>query len=633
MIIYSADIQDFLKSCEDPMRLVTEIKGNLLDKFGIRVRDNEERSWMMSLPRVANLIKSSDKDFRKVLCEFNIPTSKQRIDFIILGKDKNGKPSAWVIELKQWSDVTEKSWNEFRVGQYTDSHPSFQASDYEFRLKEELGMNEKVNIKSSAYLFNLKNSESILFSDSYKEALEKARLYYSKDEHEMADDIESHTIIKDGAEAFEHFKDSKWSPTKKFIDLVEEDFDSIKLVGTQQIVYSKIEHFIKQWDKKDKMAFLISGNPGSGKTVVAFKLALLFIKHLQLNIQLMIPGQEVRAAFIHGMRDHKLSTIISGAQVRRNVDAAIIDEGHKAIARDTGIVNYRRNLAKLKFAIILIDDDQVINRKGITKSEVKRIAEEQGFNTYDYNIEETFRNGGERALIDWIDYVFYHRETTNGDFAYEQTKYVNKNQNYKLFAYKDDKSFVETYFDYHSKSVSRITSLWHQEFYEGPANEDGSVPRTVPIGSYQFAWNPNAEWKDKISPEDWSTYSKAIKNYANDRKQFLTGKPDKWWVAYFNHLQGYEFENIFVYIPNIFTYKNGEIIFHRDRLGKEVKGSQTWASNSKTPDENGRVTYELNKGYFLNRIKVMLTRGTKSTHVFAEDPALNKYIYDSIEQD
>lgn len=634
MIIYEANIKEFINSCKEPYKLATEIKGSLKDKFGISVAENEIRSWMASLPSVASLISSSDKDFRKVLCEFNIPTSKQRIDFVILGKDENNKPSAWVIELKQWSDVSEKSWNEFRVGRYTDTHPSFQADDYAFRLKHEMGMEDKVNVKSSAYLFNLKDKDSILFSDSYKAALDASRLYYFNDKEDMASDIEKHTVIKDGSEAFELFKEAKWAPTKKFMDLVGEDFDSINLVGTQKVVYEKIINFIKQWDKQEKMAFLISGNPGSGKTVVAFKIALKLIKSLEMNVQLMIPGQEVREAFKFQVRDKKLSTIISGSNMRSTFDAAIIDEAHKAIGRDTGKVNYENNFSKLKFAIILIDDDQVINRKGVTKEEVKQIAESQGFITYDYNIEETFRNGGERALMDWIDFVFYKRETVNGDFVYTQEKYVNKSQNFKLYGYLNDDDFVSAYYKTKRESIStRMASLWHEQFYIGPADENGMPVKTVSVGKHKFAWNPNEEWKNKQSPKDKETYNSFVKKYSADRKAFLEGKPHEDWIAYFNHVQGYEFENIFVYIPKVFTYENGEIIFHRERLAKEVMTSQTWSKNSKSKELAGRDPYTLNKKYFLNRVKVMLTRGTKSTHVFAEDSALNKYIYDSIKQD
>ncbi len=630
MIIYDAYINEFIKASKDPRVLVAEINSNLIKKFGIRVAENEQRSWANSLPRVAKLLKESKEDYRRVLVEFNIPTSKKRIDFIILGKNKNGIPSAWLLELKQWSNVKEEEWNSFRVGRYIDTHPSEQANDYKFRLEHEMGMKGKVDIKSAAYLHNLEDKNSPLLKGEYNEILKKAKLYSSLNEEELSRAIEYQTIIKSSKEAFEYFKSAKWMPTKRFKELVKEDFNSLTLVGSQKVIYEKIEKFVKRWDKKEKMTFLISGDPGSGKTIIAFKLMHLFVSELGMKMQMMLPGQEVRKAFKDDLSSKALSQNISGASIWNGYDAVVIDEAHKAIGRDTGNVNYSRNYDKINFAIVLIDNDQVINRKGITKEEVKEIAIEHGHSVREYNIHENFRNSGERSLLDWIDHTLYNRKTISGDIEYEQTMYVNKNQEYKLRGYKTAKEFTDSYFNVRSnKKSTRITSLWTSGYYIGPADKNGLPKATLKIGDIGFPWNPNEEWAKTVKTnnlEDFITYSKEIKRYSADRKLFLTGDPHPSFIAYFNHIQGYEFENIFVYIPNVFTYKDGEIIFHRDRLAKEVLTSQTWSPTSKSKGLKGRDPYKLNKGYFLNRVKVMLTRGTKSTHVFAEDEALNKYL-------
>lgn len=632
MIIYEATVPKFIEIAKNPIDLAIEIKANLLNKFGILVAENEVRSWMMSLPRVAALLSKEEKDMRRVLVEFNIPTSKQRVDFIILGEKKDGTPSAWLLELKQWSDITEVNWNEFRVGKYTDTHPSDQAEKYKFRLDHEMGLIDKLDLKTAAYLHNLETHKSPLFNEEYKKMLEAAALYSSLDEKELANNIDEHTIVRDGGKAFELLKEANWKPSKVFKEIVNEEFKNTHLVGSQQTIYEKIEKFVKTKNKEQKITFIISGDPGSGKTIVAFKLMMLLVKELEMRIQLMIPGQEVRDAFRYELRKKMLSQYISGSTMWKGYEAAIIDEAHKAVGRDTGLTNYKRFYETLNFAIIFIDDDQVINRKGIGKDQVKKIAEAAGHTVHQYNIEENFRNAGERALLDWIDHIFYGRKTINREYEYSQIKYLNDSFVYKVRGYKTDADFVNAYYSYKKKSDSvRMTSLWHEQFYNGPANSEGDIPKTVPIGNYKFAWNPNQEWFDKISPEDKKTYSKELKTFVLNRRNFLIGKPKPEYIAYFNHIQGYEFKDIFVYIPKVFTYENGEIIFHRDRLAKEVKTSQTWSPSSQAHGLEGMDPQVLNKRYFLNRIKVMLTRGTESTHVYAEDEALNKLIFDSID--
>ena len=635
MIIYDSSVKDFIKNSKSPLQLAAIIRKNLLEKFGIKVAENEQRSWTRSLPKIADLLIQSKNDHRKVLIEFNIPCSKKRVDFIILGKNKDNKPSAWIVELKQWSQVTEVQWNEFRVSKYIDAHPSFQAKDYQEIINEQMGLRKLVDVKASAYLHNMKNKNNALFKGEYQDILNKAYLYIQNEQKKLKNSIKFHTIIKNGNKAFSYFKDMKWMPTKKFQDVVKEDFENIKLIGSQELIYQKIKKFIKNKKHSDKLTFLISGDPGSGKTIIAFKLLNLLVLELKMNIQMMLPGQELRAAFKKQLYSKALSNNISGSTIWKDFDAAIIDEGHKAIAINKGLINYQRNYEKLKFAIIFIDDDQVINRKGVTKQEVKEIAQKNDHKVYEYNVEENFRNNGERQLLDWIDTNFYNRKITFGDVEYQQENYVNKNQNYKLYSYKNAKDFTDSYFKVRKENTStRIVSFWSQSFYIGPADKNGFPKPTLFIGKEGFIWNPNEEWKKTLNDnnvEYFKNYNKEVKRFANNRDLFLTSNPHERFIAYFNHIQGYEFKNIFVYIPKVFTYENQEIIFHRNRLAKEVRISQTWSLNSTSKGLKNQDPYLLNKKYFLNRLKVMLTRGTSSTHVFAEDKNLNDYINKKID--
>ena len=135
----------------------------------------------------------------------------------------------------------------------------------------------------------------------------------------------------------------------------------------------------------------------------------------------------------------------------------------------------------------------------------------------------------------------------------------------------------------------------------------------------------------KNNSEYVNTYNKEVLKLAKDRKLFLLGEPNSRFIAYYNHVQGFEFENIFVYIPNILTFEEGKIIFHRERVPENVRALQLFSepiSNSKYL--RGRDPYELNKRFFLNRVKVLMTRGTEATHIYAEDDALNEYICSKI---
>ena len=640
MIIYQATVNEFKKDVEDN-NIEAIISNNLYTKFGIKVGNSEKRSWTNSLPHVLNLLTINKNDYRVVLCEFNIPTSKKRIDFIVLGQNKVNKPSAWIIELKQWSSVTQEEINMFKVGRYMDSHPSYQAQDYKYRLNHKMGLVDLVDIQASAFLHNLHDKESVLFNDEYTEILSQIALFSHWDKSKLSLLVNNHTMHGSGTAAKEFFKSANWRPSVQFLELVKNNFDDLTLVGSQKIIYEQIEEFVRTSEtSKQKLTFLISGDPGSGKTVMAFKLLNLITLHFSLKMQMMVPGQEVREAFKHKLINHVLSSKICGSNMHLGYDSVIIDEAHKAVGRDYGNINYQNNYKQLEFAIIFIDDDQVINKKGITKDEVKRIAISNGHKVHEYNIEENFRALGERTLLDWIDYVFYNRSTISGEFEYKQVKYNNNYQKYKLYGYGSPKKFTDSYFNTRQlHKNTRIVSLWHEGYYIGEADINGLPKATFTIGDEPFIWNPNTEWANQVSKNNksfLSTYNNHVKKYMNDRKLFLTGKPNVRFIAYFNHIQGYEFDNIFVYIPNVFTYENNIILFHRDRLASEVRSSQTWAPNSGSPKLKNKTQnqiYEINKRFFINRIKVMLTRGVYSTHIYAEDSNLNNYINSKIISD
>ena len=45
MIIYDSSVKDFIKNSKSPLQLAAIIRKNLLEKFGIKVAENEQRFW------------------------------------------------------------------------------------------------------------------------------------------------------------------------------------------------------------------------------------------------------------------------------------------------------------------------------------------------------------------------------------------------------------------------------------------------------------------------------------------------------------------------------------------------------------------------------------------------------------
>ena len=93
--------------------------------------------------------------------------------------------------------------------------------------------------------------------------------------------------------------------------------------------------------------------------------------------------------------------------------------------------------------------------------EVKEIALKNDHKVFEYNIEENFRSCGEKAFLDWIDYIFYNRETKIENGVQEQYQYNNNFQKYQLYGYKTPEEFSANYLKYrkNKNQITRITSL------------------------------------------------------------------------------------------------------------------------------------------------------------------------------
>ena len=134
MIVYNGTIHSFQN---DVISGSIAIRiDELFGKLGIRKEQKAEyRSWMNSLPRMANILSDRNIDENlKVAIEFQIPQTSLRVDFMIAGRNEECD-NIIVIELKQWAKCIvsnkENVVTSFTGGANRDvNHPANQAYGY-----------------------------------------------------------------------------------------------------------------------------------------------------------------------------------------------------------------------------------------------------------------------------------------------------------------------------------------------------------------------------------------------------------------------------------------------------------------------------------------------------------------------
>jgi len=82
------------------------LTSNFKQIFDSLPSESEVNSWKNSLMVLASVLKSNIKLHNLyIFLEYKMPSCSRRADVMLFGLDKNQKPTALVIELKQWSNI------------------------------------------------------------------------------------------------------------------------------------------------------------------------------------------------------------------------------------------------------------------------------------------------------------------------------------------------------------------------------------------------------------------------------------------------------------------------------------------------------------------------------------------------
>ncbi len=627
MVIYENNINGFIEQCKPSKQdlLISSIKTNMRHKLGRGVSPSEERSWKTTLIKVSRFFETlKNKDDQYILLEFKVPTTQKRIDVILVGSDGK-RNSLLIIELKGWSESFESEiTNALKINAsygYAVGHPNREASEYKYLLTQQFSdiNTEFENLDAISLLpnYELIKNDPIL-NKQFQDMLNEIRLYTKSDSNELVgflNEMFNHGIPRSKVDFLNKLE---YKPTLGFQQHLEQQFRNIRLSASQWLAYSTIiteidNHLSKPNNKK---LITISGMPGSGKTIIAFKVMAYIYTQKKMTAKLQLPGPEFRSAIKQLKKDNTFNNMIGGAFSKGEHQVQIIDEAHKAYGQGTSKQFYSELFAKQNFVIALIDDKQVVNKKGFTKQEVIKKAQNNNFDIVDIELQEQFRNGGDSLYIDWLNNWIFNEKN-------QQLKYRNNTYSFEVLPEKDfNDKYLNMYNDFNVRMSSFWTQKWNAEF-----DNEGQPKRLIKIGNSNYIWNPNNYWVKSFikSHPDENIPKWFIKNVVD--KNFNSEKKGPEYIAYFNTIQGSEFDFIFVHIPKLFYLNhNNELDVDLKQLDYTDMKTQVWMTKGQPSKEKE----DLNKLYLKNRLLVNLTRGKKGTYIYCEDEKLGEWINNKI---
>ena len=587
--------------------LVEKLSAQMLFQMGNSPSPAEKRSWENSLVEISELLIQCELGEVVLLVEYQLPYSSKRVDVLALGSDpKTGQPTIIAIELKQWTNASliEGALDTLKIDSYGNTpilHPAVQVSRYCEYLNDfnRYVSDDNTNLFGIAYLHN--------WIDANNPALDLIQptshgmLFTANQKNRLKEFLIARISSKFSEQITDDFLNSKVAPTKQLMQLAADEVknrEQFRLLDEQQIAYSMVMKALRDAETSNtKTAVIITGGPGTGKSVIA--LSLLGELSRRGKTTLHATGSKAfrnslrKVAGARAPQIQKLFSYFNSfmSAERNSLDVIICDEAHRI--RETSANRYTKadlrtgtpqlhellNVARVP--VFLLDSNQVV-RKGETGTPeyIEVEARNLGLNVIRVDLDGQFRCGGSRLYETWL----------NGFLKIEDSKSIawSKDPNFNVIVADSPDEIVEKLQGFESEGYkSRITAGYCWTWND--PNADGTLPNDVKIGDWTRPWNVKGDRGvgEYMSGELW----------AIDPKGF-----DQIGCVY--TAQGFEYDwNAVIFGPDL-VWRAG--IWVGDRSG------------SRDPAMRG-ITPEHFETLVKNTYKVLLTRGLVGTILYSVD--------------
>ena len=617
MVIYSGSCREFQDDV-DTLQITETISRSYEQVFKRKVSPQEKRSWENSLSYMERAVRRSNApDDCGILIEFNLPNTSRRIDFIITGEDAQQQKHLLIVELKQWEraeatkmDGVVETW--FSHGKASVSHPSYQASGYRKFLCEfnEAIQTEGIRTKSCAYLHNYQEHDpEPLHDDVYRHYIEDSPIFLREDHHLLSRFITDHVGKGRGLDILYAVEHGTIRPSRKLIDAVGSLFTGnafFTLIDEQKVLFELLK---QRLCRSSKEVTVISGGPGTGKSVLSFNVLYALLKERR-NAVLAAPNAAFREVMKSrlsqaGLKKKSrnledafvLDAIITGSAGFLNVpddsyDVIIVDEAHRlkdgTAYAYSGTSQVHDVIRAGKQVLLFADDNQMVRPEDIGSSQnIADAARSLGAKVHRHELQVQFRCSGMEGYINWLDHVLQIQDTGNFDgwdpsaFRF-QVCGTPQEVHQQILARHGEGSYARMLAGYAWKWTS-----------EREGNKHGEVCDVV-IPEHGFA----LPWNSRSARSTWAIDDSGMQQ-----------------VGCIHTSQGLEFDYVGVIIGRDLQFDPASMKFH--------------ASWEDCRDSNGKKGLRNDPDRMLKLIKniyrTLMTRAMKGCYIYCCDEQLSRY--------
>lgn len=607
-----------LRSLFEAQSAVEQMMARMLATTGRRPSPAEVRSWNASLPVLANDLISAGLGDIEVLVEQQLPLTSRRVDAVLAGQHPvTRRPSYVLVELKQWSAAFRYEEDPSLVlidggGSQPRLHPATQVAGYREYLLDFLpGLeSDAESVVATAYLHNA--TEHSIADLRMTAASEHVRLFTGQRKGEFLDYLRTRLDpAVSGVEAADYLLGLRAGPSRQLLSVAAQeirDREQFVLLDEQRVAYEMVLHEVERARAADtKSVVLVSGGPGTGKSVIALSL----LGELARQGRTVIHATGSRS-FTQTLRNvaGRGSTRVKGLfkyfnsfmdAERNGLDVLILDEAHRIretsanrytkAALRTGRAQVDELMAAARVPVFLLDENQVVRPGELgTVEEIEAFAGQLGLPVHRISLDDQFRCGGSQAYVHWVQRILGLEEggplPWGGDDGFEVRVADSPQAMEALLGERRDAGFG-------ARMTAGFCWPWSDPL------PDGTLVDDVVVGDWSRPWNVKGDRAVNGLPP--------APLWATDPAGFSQ-------VGCVYTAQGFEYDwNGVILGP--------DLVWRSDRwvVVREANRDPDLRSRTRLPDEEfGRLVR--------NIYKVLLTRGMVGTVLYSCDAETQAYL-------
>jgi DUF2075 family protein len=581
----------------------------------------ERRSWAQSLPALARDLVDAGLHGVEMLVEYQLPLNNKRVDVILAGTHPRGGDSFVVVELKQWSSARSYEGSDRLVEvdyvSHPRLHPGLQVEGYCDYLVDFLGSLHDVGdrVRGVAYLHNATDQD---VHDLFALAVnERRRVFTGQRRGQLIHHLKTHLLPGSGADAADRLLSSAVRPSRLLLQHAADELQrrhSFTLLEEQRVAYELVLHAVERARASDrKKVVIVSGGPGSGKSVIALSLLGELYRHGRSALH--ATGSQ---AFTQTMRRYaaagssrvkelfKYFNNFTKAE-RNGFDVLVCDEAHRIRETSTNRWTKRSErtnrpqldelVAAARVPVFLLDEHQTVRPGELGSIEViSRYAKSLGLDVECVSLHGQFRCGGSVEYEQWVVRLLGLAAggpllwTGDGRFDVQIA---------------DSPQAMEAVLAFHQEhGLTARMSAGYCWPWSDP-RQDGSLVPDVQIDGWARPWNVKSDRSVGGAP------GSAL--WATDPAGF--GQVGCVYTA-----QGFEYEYSGVIIGPDLVVQDGRLVSRRDY-------SKDPAFRSRKTIDDGEVDPLIRNTY-----KVLLTRGMRGTVIYATDDGTRAFLRALVDQ-